>query len=112
MYDDEYSNSLGLPLRQYQTLRLTALGYQEAEIAELLFVTINTVKTNRREAYGKTGITAQANNPNLEGSVKSILALRLLLTTGDIIQEDLDHRVRELRLDHSPNLDNKSYLNV
>lgn len=49
----------GLSPREYETARLAAQGLSNQEIAETLFVSLNTVKTHLKAAYGKTGATSR-----------------------------------------------------
>lgn len=49
----------GLTSREYETARLAAVGYDNREIAEKLFVSVNTVKTHLKTAYRKTGTASR-----------------------------------------------------
>lgn len=49
----------GLSARQYETARLAAQGLSNQEIAETLFVSVNTVKTHLQTAYRKTGTSSR-----------------------------------------------------
>ena len=48
-----------LSAREYETARLAAQGLSNQEIAETLFVSLNTVKTHLKAAYAKTGATSR-----------------------------------------------------
>ncbi|GGO70873.1 helix-turn-helix transcriptional regulator [Nocardioides deserti] len=50
----------GLTVREFEVLGLVAAGLSNAEIAERLYVSINTVKTYVRAAYRKIGVDRRA----------------------------------------------------
>ena len=47
---------IGLSAREIQIIRLSAEGLTAAQIAERLFLSINTVNTHRQRIYGKMGV--------------------------------------------------------
>lgn len=51
---------LGLSLREEQVLGLITQGFTNQEIADLLFVTLNTIKTHIRSLYRKIGVTSRS----------------------------------------------------
>ncbi|MDN4172592.1 response regulator transcription factor [Nocardioides sp. SOB77] len=50
----------GLTVREFEVLALVAAGLSNAEIAERLYVSVNTVKTYVRAAYRKIGVDRRA----------------------------------------------------
>ncbi len=50
-------DAFGLRPRQWQVLELIALGKSNAEIAEELFLGINTIKTHVQRTYRTIGVT-------------------------------------------------------
>jgi DNA-binding CsgD family transcriptional regulator len=48
--------SLGLTAREIQVLRLVARGCRNQEIAEQLFISVETVRWHLRSLYGKLGV--------------------------------------------------------
>jgi two-component system response regulator NreC len=58
--------------REYDVLRLVALGYTNAEIAETLYISVKTVETYRARGVGKLDVDTRA------GLVKSALKYDIL----------------------------------
>lgn len=56
--DDDHPD--GLSDREVEVLRLVALGYTNAQIAEQLFISIRTVETHRAHILQKTGINVRS----------------------------------------------------
>ncbi|WP_244931318.1 response regulator transcription factor [Nocardioides sp. W7] len=54
---DLTSGDIGLSDREHQILALIAQGYTNREIAQEIFLGVNTVKTHIRGAYRKIGVT-------------------------------------------------------
>lgn len=54
--DVEDVNELDLSPREVEVLRYVALGMSNKEIAEKLFVSLNTIKTHLQNIYGKLGV--------------------------------------------------------
>ncbi|MEI5674855.1 MULTISPECIES: LuxR C-terminal-related transcriptional regulator [unclassified Nocardioides] len=57
---DLMAGDVGLSEREHQVLGLIAQGCTNREIAEQLFIGVNTVKTNIRSIYSKIGATNRA----------------------------------------------------
>ncbi len=52
-----YADKLGLSNREIEVLRLVAEGYSNKEIADKLFVSLNTTKTHLSNIYSKLGVS-------------------------------------------------------
>jgi DNA-binding NarL/FixJ family response regulator len=59
--------------REHEVLRLLALGYQNQEIAQVLYLSVRTVEAHRQHIMRKLGVSDRA------GIVRYALAQRLLL---------------------------------
>ena len=55
--NDKALQSLGISVREYEVLELLAEGLSNAEIAERLFVSPNTVKTHIARVYDKLDVS-------------------------------------------------------
>ena len=51
------ADKLGLSNREIEVLRLVAEGYSNKEIADKLFVSLNTTKTHLSNIYSKLGVS-------------------------------------------------------
>ncbi len=50
-------HSLGISERESQVLSLLAIGHSNEEIADLLYISLNTVKTHLRNLYNKLDVS-------------------------------------------------------
>lgn len=50
----------GLTNREYEVVRMIALGHTNAEIADQLVLSVRTVETHRANIQGKLGVTSRA----------------------------------------------------
>jgi DNA-binding CsgD family transcriptional regulator len=57
---DRLGAAVGLTAREVEVLALIAQGMSNLEIAERLFLSINSVKTYIRSAYAKIGATSRS----------------------------------------------------
>jgi DNA-binding NarL/FixJ family response regulator len=57
---DSLGEAAGLSPREVEALALITQGLSNQEIAEKLFLTINTLKSHIRQAYRKIGVTSRA----------------------------------------------------
>jgi DNA-binding CsgD family transcriptional regulator len=55
--NDRALQSLGISAREYEVLCLLAAGNSNQEIADRLFVSLNTVKTHLKNLYSKLDVT-------------------------------------------------------
>ena len=58
--DTRLGDTVGLSPRETDVLRLVVLGFSNREIADELYVSVNSVKTYIRSAYRKLGMTTRA----------------------------------------------------
>jgi DNA-binding CsgD family transcriptional regulator len=75
------SKSPVLTAREFQVLKLAAQGLQDWEIAERMFLSVNTVKTHMRRLYRRMGATGRAHAVALAFG-------RKILVPGDEIPPD------------------------
>lgn len=54
--DDTALNSLGISKREYEVLDLMAAGFSNQEIADKLFVSLNTIKTHTSNLFVKLDV--------------------------------------------------------
>jgi DNA-binding NarL/FixJ family response regulator len=59
-HDDRLGASVGLTPREVEVLSLIAQGMSNLEVAERLYLSINSVKTYIRSAYAKIGATSRS----------------------------------------------------
>jgi DNA-binding NarL/FixJ family response regulator len=57
---DWIGHEAGLSPREVEVLSLVTMGMSNQEIADRLFLTINTLKSHIRQAYKKIGVTSRA----------------------------------------------------
>lgn len=58
--EERLGNEAGLSPREVETLALITQGLSNQEIADRLFLTVNTLKSHIRQAYRKIGATSRA----------------------------------------------------
>lgn len=56
-FDQSRMDSLGISKREYEVLKLMAKGLSNQEIADRLFVSLNTIKTHSSNLFLKLGVS-------------------------------------------------------
>ena len=70
----ELANRYGLTPREAEVVRCASQGHSLEKTAELLSVSVNTVRTHNRSAYAKMGVHSRQEIIELAGAVRAELA--------------------------------------